>query len=83
MSRSCINKESIIDSIIFILKEFSESNGAVRYHHGISHLEELLYFIEIFYKGFTYGQAYQLLGVLMMISKLDDGSDEFGSKYLS
>jgi hypothetical protein len=48
--------EAIIDSILFILNEYSESNGASRYHHGISHLEELLYFIEIFLGGFTYSQ---------------------------
>lgn len=72
--------EAIIDSILFILNEFSESNGGVRYHHGISHLEELLYFIEIFLKGFTYGQGYQLFTILMNISKCDDKSSEIGSK---
>ena len=72
--------ESIIDSIIFILNEFSESNGAVRYHHGISHLEELLYFIEIFLKGFTYGQAYQLFIVLIKISRCNQSVDKIGSK---
>jgi hypothetical protein len=68
--------EIIIDSILSILNEYSESNGAVRYHHGISHLEELLYFIEIFLKGFTYGQCFFLFKILIKLSTCGEWENE-------
>ena len=68
--------ESIIDSILFILNEYTESNGAVRYHHGISHIEELLYFIEIFMMGFSYGQAFYLIRILLKLSNCSEWEGE-------
>lgn len=68
--------EMIIDSILFILNEYSESNGAVRYHHGISHLEELLYFLEIFLKGFSYSQCFYFLKIFIKISKCQEWDNE-------
>lgn len=68
--------EAIIDSILYILNEYSESNGAVRYHHGISHLEELLYFVEIFLNGFTYGQWYYFRIILMKLAACTEFDNE-------
>ena len=68
--------ESIIDSILFILNEYTESNGAVRYHHGISHIEELLYFIEIFMMGFNYSQAYYLVRILIKMTNWSEWENE-------
>ena len=40
--------EDVIQSIINILNEYTESNGAEKYKRGISHFEELLYFLDLF-----------------------------------
>lgn len=68
--------ESIIDSILFILNEYTESHRAVKYHHGISHLEELLYFVEIFLQGFTYSQTFYLFRILIKLSTCKEWENE-------
>ena len=54
------NTENIVDSILFILNEYFETNGSSRFHNGISHFEELLGFMQVFVKFFSYSQAYRL-----------------------
>lgn len=58
------SNETIIDSILNMMNEYTENNGAVRYHHGISHFEELLYFLELFIDGFTYSQVNFFIRIL-------------------
>ena len=62
------NTENIIDSILFILNEYFETNGSSKYHNGISHFEELLGFIQVFVKFFSYSQAYRLWIIFLRLS---------------
>ena len=68
--------ESIINSLLLLLNEYTESNGSMKYHHGISHFEEILYFIEVFMKNFTYTQIHLLFKVLFGIIRVKTGDDE-------
>ena len=60
--------ESIIDSILFVLNEFLETNGSSRFNDGISHFEELLGFVQIFIKFFSYSQAFRLCVIFFKLS---------------
>ena len=53
--------EEVIQSILNILNEYIESNGAEKYKRGISHFEELLYFLDLFLSEITANQAHYLL----------------------
>ena len=67
--------EGMIDSILHILNEYTESNGAEKYKRGISHLEELLYFLDLFSGEITANQSYYLLRIFynfLQARSLDD-----------
>lgn len=59
--------EMIVDAILHLLNEYTENNGAVRYHHGISHFEEIFYFLEIFIEGFTYTNSNYYLRIIFAL----------------
>lgn len=59
------SNETVVDSILNMMNEYNESNGAARYHHGISHFEELIYFLELFIDGFTFSQVNYLIRILV------------------
>lgn len=61
---------SIIDSIIYLLNEYTEQNGAAKYKNGVLHIEELLYFIDIFLEGITYTQANLFIRVSINLIEL-------------
>ena len=61
------SNETIIDSILNLLNEYTESNGAMKYHHGISHFEELLFILELFVDGFSYSQVNYFIRILFRL----------------
>jgi len=75
--------DSIIDSILFLLNEYTEHNGASKYHHGISHFEELMYFIELFVDGLTYTHAHyfiKIMNLLIQVQRLEEEECDYHVK---
>lgn len=68
--------ETIIDAILFILNEYTEQNGSSKYHNGISHFEELMYFLYIFVNGFKSSHVHYLFRIFFSMTRLDLIEDE-------
>ena len=68
--------EEIIDSILVLLTEYTQSSGTMKYKHGIAHFEELLYFIEIFIKSFSYTQTHYLYNIFFGLIRPKTCEDE-------
>lgn len=49
-----ISKEECIVGLLHVFNEYSEFNGSSIYHKGISHLEEMLFHIEMMINNFSY-----------------------------
>jgi hypothetical protein len=49
--------ESIIDSVLYYVNEFSESNGAIQYRCKIKNFDQYLHIIDLMLNFFSYQQA--------------------------
>ena len=63
------NSETLINSMLYYLKEFTEEFEAAGYHSGLQFFEERLYIFELLAKHFTYSNATQFCEIIAGLVK--------------
>jgi hypothetical protein len=68
--------DTIVDSLLLLLNEYCEHNGAMKYQNGVTHVEEILYLIDVFLDSFTFKQCNFFLRIAFALIAMESPDDE-------